>query len=148
VGEEIERRWSQTVVIENKPGASGNAGTQSVARAAPDGHTLLMVSNPFTANISLFKNVPYDPMKSFTPVVEVATGSLALAVHPSVPAHSIKEFIEYVKARPGELNYSSPGVGVPQVRGKDRHEACPISRIGRCNAAGVPVWAGSSWWSC
>jgi tripartite-type tricarboxylate transporter receptor subunit TctC len=72
-----------------------------------------MVSNPFTANISLFKNVPYDPVKSFAPVIEVATGSLVLAVHPSVPAYSIKEFIEYVKARPGELNYSSPGVGVP-----------------------------------
>ena len=113
VGEEIQQRWSQSVVIENKPGASGNVGTQSVARAAPDGHTLLMVSNPFTANISLFKNVPYDPVKSFAPIIEVATGSLALAVHPSVPARSIKEFIEYVKARPGELNYSSPGVGVP-----------------------------------
>src|SRR5262249_55396490 len=62
VGEEIQQRWSQPVVIENKPGASGNLGTQSVARAAPDGHTLLMVSNPFTANISLFKNVPYDPV--------------------------------------------------------------------------------------
>jgi tripartite-type tricarboxylate transporter receptor subunit TctC len=113
VGEELQHRWSQPVVIENKPGASGNVGTQSVARAAPDGHTLVMVSNPFTANISLFKSVPYDPVKSFAPVIEVATGSLALAVHPSVPAHSIKEFIEYVKARPGELNYSSPGVGVP-----------------------------------
>ena len=113
VGEEIQQRWSQPVVIENKPGASGNIGTQSVARSAPDGHTLLMVSNPFTANMSLFKNVPYDPVKSFAPVIEVATGSLALAVHPSVPARSIKEFIEYVKARPGELNYSSPGVGVP-----------------------------------
>jgi tripartite-type tricarboxylate transporter receptor subunit TctC len=113
VGEELQHRWNQPVVIENKPGASGNVGTQSVARATPDGHTLLMVSNPFTANISLFKSVPYDPLKSFAPVIEVATGSLALAVHPSVPAHSIKEFIEYVKARPGELNYSSPGVGVP-----------------------------------
>jgi tripartite-type tricarboxylate transporter receptor subunit TctC len=113
VGEELQQRWNQPVVIENKPGASGNVGTQSVARAVPDGHTLLIVSNPFTANISLFKSVPYDPVKSFAPVIEVATGSLALAVHPSVPAHSIKEFIEYVKARPGELNYSSPGVGVP-----------------------------------
>jgi tripartite-type tricarboxylate transporter receptor subunit TctC len=113
IGEELQQRWSQPVIIENKPGASGNVGTQSVARAAPDGHTLLMVSNPFTANISLFKSVPYDPVQSFAPIIEVATGSLALAVHPSVPAHSIKEFIEYVKARPGELNYSSPGVGVP-----------------------------------
>jgi tripartite-type tricarboxylate transporter receptor subunit TctC len=111
--EELQHRWNQPIVIENKPGASGNVGTQFVARAAPDGHTLLMVSNPFTANLSLFKNVPYDPVKSFAPVIKVATGSLALAVHPSVPAHSIQEFVAYVKARPGELNYSSPGVGVP-----------------------------------
>ena len=113
MGEELQRRWNQPVVIENKPGASGNVGTQSVARAAPDGHVLVMVSNPFTANISLFKSVPYDPVKSFAPVIEVATGSLVLAVHPSVPVRSIKEFIAYVKARPGVLNYSSPGVGVP-----------------------------------
>ena len=113
IGEELQQRLSQPVVIENRPGASGNIGTQVVARAAPDGHTLLMISNPFTANISLFKSVPYDPVKSFTPIVKVATGSLALAVHPSVPAKSTKEFIEYVRARPGQLNYSSPGVGTP-----------------------------------
>src|SRR5262249_49657430 len=88
-------------------------GTQTVARAAPDGHTVMMISNPFTANISLFKSVPYDPVKSFTPIMQVATGSLALAVHPSVAAYSTKEFIEYVRARPGQLNYSSPGVGGP-----------------------------------
>jgi tripartite-type tricarboxylate transporter receptor subunit TctC len=113
VGEELQRRWSQPVIVENKTGASNNIGTQFVARAAPDGHTLLMAANPFTATIHLFKNVPYDPVKNFTPIIEVATGSLALAVHPSVPANSVKQFIEHVKARPGQLHYSSPGVGVP-----------------------------------
>lgn len=113
IGEELQRRWGQAVVIENKPGASTNIGTQFVARAAPDGHTLLMTATPFTANISLFKSLPYDPAKSFTPIVKVATGALALAVHPSVPAHSTKEFIGYLRTRPGQLNYSSPGVGVP-----------------------------------
>jgi len=113
IGEELQRRWSQAVVVENKPGASTNVGTQFVARAAPDGHTLLMTATPFTANISLFKSIPYDPVKSFTPIIKVATGSLVLAVHPSVPAHSTKEFIEYLRARPGQLNYSSPGVGTP-----------------------------------
>ena len=67
IGEEIQRRWNQPVVVDNKPGASGNIGTQVVARAAPDGHTLLMTSNPFTANISLLKDVAYDPIKSFAP---------------------------------------------------------------------------------
>jgi tripartite-type tricarboxylate transporter receptor subunit TctC len=113
IGEALQQRWSQPVVIENRPGATGNIGTQVAARAAPDGHTLLMISNPFTANISLFKSVPYDPVKSFAPIVKVATGHLALAVHPSVPVKSAREFIEYVKARPGQLNYSSPGVGGP-----------------------------------
>ena len=113
VGEGLQQRWSQPVVIENKPGATGNIGTQAVARAAPDGNTLLVVANGFTANVSLLKSVPYDPVKSFAPIVMVATGSLALVVHPSVPASSTKQFIEYVRARPGQLNYSSPGVGGP-----------------------------------
>jgi len=113
IGEELQRRWGQAVVVENKPGASTNIATQFVARAAPDGHTLLMTANPFTANISLFKNLSYDPVKSFTPIIKVATGALALAVHPSVPAHSTKEFIAHLRTRPGQLNYSSPGVGIP-----------------------------------
>jgi tripartite-type tricarboxylate transporter receptor subunit TctC len=116
IAEELQERWRQAVVIENKPGASLNIGTQFVARAAPDGHTLLMAANPFTANVSLFKNLPYNPVKSFAPVIKVATGSLGLAVHPSVSAHSTKEFIEYLRARPGQLNYSSPGVGTPHHR--------------------------------
>jgi tripartite-type tricarboxylate transporter receptor subunit TctC len=113
IGEELQQRWGQPVIIENKAGASNTIGTQFVARAAPDGHTLLMAANPFTATISLFKSVPYDPVNNFAPIIQAATGSLALAVHPSIPAYSTKEFIEYVKARPGQLNYSSPGVGVP-----------------------------------
>jgi tripartite-type tricarboxylate transporter receptor subunit TctC len=113
IAEELQRRWSQAVVVENKPGATGNIGTQSVARAAPDGHTLLMTANPFTVSVSLFKSVPYDPVKSFAPIIKVATGLLGLAVHPSVPAHSTKEFVEYLGARPGLVNYSSPGVGTP-----------------------------------
>lgn len=113
IGEEIQRRWNQPVVIDNKPGASGNIGTQVAARAAPDGHTLLMTSNPFTANISLLKDVPYDPVKSFVPIVEPGVGVLALAVHPSLPVTSMKEFIDYAKARPNQIDYGSPGIGTP-----------------------------------
>ena len=113
IGEEIQQRWGQPVVVENKPGASGNIGTQAVARAAPDGHTLLMTTTPFTQNIGLFKSVPYDPLKSFDPVVLIAEGFIALAVHPSVPATSAQAFLEFVKARPGQVNYSSPGRGTP-----------------------------------
>jgi tripartite-type tricarboxylate transporter receptor subunit TctC len=113
IGEEIQRRWNQPVVVDNKPGASGNIGTQVVARAAPDGHTLLMTSNPFTANISLLKDVPYDPIKSFAPIVAPGYGVLALAVHPSLPVKTTKEFIDYAKAHPGTIDYGSPGIGTP-----------------------------------
>jgi tripartite-type tricarboxylate transporter receptor subunit TctC len=113
IGEEIQRRWNQPVVVENKPGASGNIGTQLVARAAPDGQTLLMTSNPFTANISLLKDVPYDPIKSFAPIIAPGYGVLALAVHPSLPVTSAKEFIDYAKERPNEIDYGSPGIGTP-----------------------------------
>ena len=113
IGEEIQRRWNQPVVVDNKPGASGNIGTQVVARAEPDGHTLLMTSNPFTANISLLKDVPYDPIKSFAPIIAPGYGVLALAVHPSLPVTSMKEFIDYAKAHPNEIDYGSPGIGTP-----------------------------------
>jgi tripartite-type tricarboxylate transporter receptor subunit TctC len=113
IGEEIQRRWHQPVVVDNKPGASGNIGTQVVARAAPDGHALLMTSNPFTANISLMKDVAYDPVKSFVPIIAPGYGVLALAVHPSLPVKSTKEFIDFAKARPNEIDYGSPGIGTP-----------------------------------
>lgn len=113
IGEEIQQRWGQPVAVDNKPGATGNIGTQIAARAAPDGHTLLMTTNPITANISLFKNIPYDPVKSFAPIIFVGTGALALAVHPSIPAASLQELLDYVKARPGQINFGSPGVGGP-----------------------------------
>jgi tripartite-type tricarboxylate transporter receptor subunit TctC len=113
VGEELKKRWNQPVVVDNKPGATGNIGTQFVARAAPDGHTVLMSSNPFTSNVSLFSNLPYDPIKSFVPIIDVGAGALALCVHPSVPATNVAEFIAFVKSRQSELNYGSPGIGGP-----------------------------------
>jgi tripartite-type tricarboxylate transporter receptor subunit TctC len=113
LGGELAKHQGQPVVVDNKPGASGNIGTQLAARAAPDGQTLLMIAKTFVTNVSLFKNVPYDPVKSFAPVIKLATGSIVLAVHPSVPADSVKAFIRYVKARPGEINYGSPGFATP-----------------------------------
>lgn len=113
LGGELARHWGQPVVVDNKPGASGNIGTQLAARAAPDGQTLLMIAKTFVTNVSLFKNVPYDPVKSFIPIIKLATGSIVLAVHPSVPADNVAAFIRYVKARPGEVNYGSPGFATP-----------------------------------
>src|SRR5262249_29659769 len=113
LGNELSSHWGQPVVVDNKTGASGNIGTQLAARAAPDGQTVLMVAKTFVTNVSLFKNVPYDPVKSFTPIIKLATGSIVLAVHPSVPAPSVPAFIDYVKAHPGEVNYGSPGFATP-----------------------------------
>ena len=114
LGEELQKRWGQPVVVENKPGASGNIGTQQAARAAPDGHTLLMAANTFVMNASLFKSLPYDPQTSFAPIAEVATGSIALVVHPSLAATNVRELIADAKGRPGQINYASPGRGTPQ----------------------------------
>jgi tripartite-type tricarboxylate transporter receptor subunit TctC len=114
IGEELRQRMNQPVVIENKPGASGNIGTQAAARAAPDGHTLMMTVNTFVMNAGLFKSLPYDPAKSFVPIIEVATGALALAVHPSLQANSVKALIEQAKAKPSQITYASPGRGTPQ----------------------------------
>jgi tripartite-type tricarboxylate transporter receptor subunit TctC len=113
ISEEIHQRWHQPVIIDNKPGASGNLGTLAAANAKPDGYSVVIVSNPFTANVSLFKSVRYYPLKSFAPIAALGTGALALAVHPSVPAKTAGEFIDYVKAKPGQINYGSPGVGTP-----------------------------------
>ena len=113
IGEELQQRLGQPVVIDNKPGASGNIGTQIAARAAADGHTLLMVAPPFAQNVGLFKNLPYDPVRDFAPIAQTAAVSIALVTHPSLPVNSAREFVDYVKARPGQLNYSSPGQGTP-----------------------------------
>lgn len=110
----LSQRLGQPVIVENKAGASGNIGTESVARAAPDGHTLLMTVNTFVMNASLFKSVPYDPIKSFTPVAPAAVGALTFAVHPSFPAKSLEEAIKLFKDNPGKYTYASPGNGTPQ----------------------------------
>jgi len=113
LGTELSQKFGQPVVVDNKTGASGNIGTAVAARAAPDGHTLLMIAKVFVVNPSVFKSVPYDPIKSFTPVIKLATGSIVLAVHPSVPVGTTRNFIQYAKSRPGELNYGSPGFATP-----------------------------------
>jgi tripartite-type tricarboxylate transporter receptor subunit TctC len=113
LGAELSQKWGQPVVADNKTGASGNIGTGIAARAEPDGNTLLMMAKVFVVNPSLFKSVPYDPIASFTPIIKLATGSIVLAVHPSVPANSVQEFIQYAKSKPGQINYGSPGFGTP-----------------------------------
>ena len=111
--EDLRARWGQPIIVDNKPGASGNIGAGAAARAAPDGHTLLLSVNTFLMTAALQKSMPYDPAKSFDSIIELAAGSLALAVHPSVPLADAKAFVAAAKAKPDEMVYSSPGRGTP-----------------------------------
>jgi tripartite-type tricarboxylate transporter receptor subunit TctC len=114
IGPKLGERWKVGVPTENKPGATGNIGAEFVAKAAPDGHTLLFVATSFGTTPALQKNLPYDPVKSFEPVALIATSGLVIVVHPQVPARSMKELIELAKRQPGKMHYSSPGNGGPQ----------------------------------
>jgi tripartite-type tricarboxylate transporter receptor subunit TctC len=114
IGPKLGERWNVGVATENKPGAAGNIGTEFVAKAPPDGHTLLVVATSFGTAPALYKNLPFDPIKSFEPVALMATSNLLLVVNPQVPARTMREFIELAKREPGKLHYSSPGNGTPQ----------------------------------
>ena len=101
----------QQIVVENRGGAGGVIGTEAVARAAPDGYVILMVSAGHTINPAMVKKLPYDSVKDFAPVSIIADVPTAFVVHPSLPAKTVKEFIAIARARPGEINYSTAGVG-------------------------------------
>ena len=112
VGEELGKVLGQRLVVENKGGAGGVLGTTSVARAAPDGYTLLLGhTGTLGINPHLYKNVTYDPKKDFAPVGLVARIPLVMVVNPALPPKSVSEFVSYAKERPGQLNYASSGVG-------------------------------------
>lgn len=113
VAQRMTEGFGQQVIIENRPGAGSNLGTQLAARAAPDGYTLLITSVTAAINASLFRNPGYDLLKDFAPVSKLAVGPTALVVHPSVPAHNVREFIKLAQSRPGQLNYGSGGNGTP-----------------------------------
>ena len=113
LGQKLGEQWKVPVVVDNRPGASGNIGTEAVAKSAPDGYTLLMTANTIVLNRSLFKKIPYDPIKDFAPVAPLALASMALVAHPSLQLKTAQELIQRAKASPGKLNYGSPGNGTP-----------------------------------
>jgi len=109
LGERLSSVLGQSIVVENKAGASGNIAAEQVARSAPDGYTLFMAATSFATSPAFFDKLPWDPVKDFTPISLVATVPIIAVVHPSVPAKSPKELIAYSKANPGKLNMASPG---------------------------------------
>lgn len=112
LSEPLSRVIGQTVVVDNKPGASGNIAYQYVANAKPDGYTLLIsYSGYHVGNPALMDKLPWDPIKDFSPIALLTVSTNVIAVHPSVPVNNLKEFIAYAKANPGKLNYASQGNG-------------------------------------
>lgn len=101
----------QQLVIDNRPGASSQIGTELVARAAPDGYTILHVDTSFNSNPSLYPKLPYDAIKDFAPISLLASAPVVLVIHPSVPVKTLKELIALAKARPGQLNFATGGAG-------------------------------------
>jgi tripartite-type tricarboxylate transporter receptor subunit TctC len=108
VADKLSERWSQQVIVENRPGV---AGTTSVAKSAPDGYTLMLTSNGHTVAGVVNKNLQFDPVKDFVGITQVASVPLVLIINPDLPAKTVKEFIELAKAKPGALNFASPGLG-------------------------------------
>ena len=111
IGARLSERLGQPVVVDNRPAASGIVGTDLVAKAAPDGYTLLLVFSTHAQSAQLFKKLPYDPIKDFAPITEVFATPLVLLVHPSQPIKTIKELVAYAKEHPGKLNYGTSGPG-------------------------------------
>ena len=111
IAEKLTEAYKRQVIVDNRPGAATNIGSEAVARAAPDGYTLLMGGAANAINMSLFKKLSYDTLRDFEPIVLCVQGANVLAVHPSLPARTLKEVIALAKAQPGKLNFASSGLG-------------------------------------
>jgi tripartite-type tricarboxylate transporter receptor subunit TctC len=113
VGQKLGERLGQPVVVDNRPGASGNIGTDLTAKSPADGYTLMMTVNTYASNASLYKKLPFDPVKDIAPVMQITLGYIALGVNPQASFTTVPEFIAAAKAQPGKIFYGSPGVGTP-----------------------------------
>jgi len=111
VAQKLSEMWGQQAFVDNRPGGGTTIGTEMVAKAAPDGYTLLVTPAPFTINPSLLTKLPYDALTDFTPITLINTTPLVMVVNPGVPAKNVKELIALAKAKPGKLNFGSSGTG-------------------------------------
>jgi len=120
IAPKLSQKWGHPVVIENKPGASGNIGTDFVAKSAPDGHTLMVTVNTFAITPSLIRNTPYDVANDFAPISKIAVATYCFAVNPAVfPAQNMKQAIALIRANPGKYFFASPGNGTPHHIGME-----------------------------
>ena len=124
LAQHLSEETKQSFVVEDRPGAGSIIGTDAVAKSAPDGYTLLVMSNTHTTNESLLPNKPFQLMRDFVPVATVNYSDLLMVVHPSVSAKSVKEFIDLAKKEPGKLNYASSGPGTPYHMAGELFKAC------------------------
>ncbi len=113
MAQKLNEAWGVPVIVENRGGANGTIGSAYVAKSTPDGQTALVVPSGFAVNPSIYPKLPFDTAKDFAPVSVLAEGPLVLSLHPSFPPRSVKEFVAFLKARPGEINYGSSGNGSP-----------------------------------
>ena len=111
IAAKLSENLKQQVIVDNRPGANAIIGTELAARAAPDGYTIVLIPSGHAVNATLYKKLPYDSIKDFTPITLVGSSPLVLAVHPSIPVKNVRDLIALAKARPGQLTYSSSGVG-------------------------------------
>ena len=111
VAQKLTDNLKQQVIVENRPGANGIIGTEAAARSAPDGYTITLIPSGHAVNASLYRKLPFDSVKDFTPITLAGSSALMLAVHPSLPAKSVRELVALAKARPGQLSYGTAGVG-------------------------------------
>jgi tripartite-type tricarboxylate transporter receptor subunit TctC len=114
IADDLQARWKQPIVVENRPGSGSNVAATLVARSAPDGYNLLVATDAtLTSNVFLYSSIAFDPVKDFAPIIKAADNIIVLAVNPDLPIKSVPDLIDYAKKRPGELTYGSSGVGSP-----------------------------------
>ena len=140
LGPALAAQFGQQIVIDNRSGASGNIGTELVARSAPDGYTVLSNTVPFVVNTFLYPRVPYDVVNDFAPISWLASTASVMTVHPSLPVRSVRELLQLAKARPGALNYASAGVGTnPHIAGELFNHLGKVSIVAIQFKGGAPA---------
>ena len=133
IGARLQERLGRPVVIEDKPGATGQIGTRYVARAEPDGNTLQIAADTHAVAPALYSKLGYDPVKDFTPIILVAWSPLVLVSNPALPVSSVKELVEYLKSKPGEISYATGG------RGDGSHLAALFfNKLAEVNSVAIP----------